>query len=223
MAEKSLKEKAYSIIRQKIIECEYLPGQLIVESEIVELVGASRTPIREALNKLEQERLVKIMPKRGVFVSDISVAAVHEVYDVRELVEPHFVQKYAHLIPQPQVNEMLERLGRLSQQAGGITPEYYVFDNDLHHLFISGNQNSYLRIMLKQVYAQNNRIRVLSGRFSMQRMHETQNEHYYILQAMQMQNYSKAAAEMLAHLKAARNAALQAITSNSSMFIGAGN
>ena len=54
MAGKYLKDKAYEMIREKIVNCELAPGSVLNESELIEEIGASRTPIREALNKLEQ-------------------------------------------------------------------------------------------------------------------------------------------------------------------------
>lgn len=68
-----LKDKAYAIIKDKIINCEYLPGEVLSESRLLEEIKSSRTPIREALNKLEQEKLVCIMPKRGILVNEVTV------------------------------------------------------------------------------------------------------------------------------------------------------
>lgn len=54
MKENSLKDRAYNIIKEKIVSCEYAPTSFLIESELIDQIGASRTPIREALNKLEQ-------------------------------------------------------------------------------------------------------------------------------------------------------------------------
>ena len=90
MSEKkdSLKERAYRIIKDKIIRCEYMPGDFLNEKSLIEEIGASRTPIREALNKIEQENLVKIIPKRGVVVSEITMKDISEIFQVRECVSP---------------------------------------------------------------------------------------------------------------------------------------
>ena len=94
MAKNTLKEQAYAIIKENIINCTYAPSSFLVESELMQQVGASRTPIREALNKLEQENLVRILPKRGVLVCDITMGTLNEVYEVRRLVEPYIVREY---------------------------------------------------------------------------------------------------------------------------------
>src|SRR5690606_24026674 len=73
---------------EMIINCQLTPGEPISETELMKTVGASRTPIREALNKLEHENLVIIYPKRGVFVTGISIKDIIDIYTIREVVEP---------------------------------------------------------------------------------------------------------------------------------------
>lgn len=220
MASVSLKDKAYGHIKDKIIGCEYLPGQILVESEIIEAVGASRTPIREALNKLEQERLVRIVAKRGVFVSEITVSTVCEVYDVRELVEPYLVEKYGPVAPQEKIDRLYFDFETLQTQEMTSTNQFYAFDNDLHHLFAAYANNSYLQIMMEQIYAQNNRIRILAGRASRRRIQESQEEHKLILDALRQKDYAGGALAMKKHLQIARDAALDAITKKNNIFFG---
>lgn len=214
----SLKDKAYGIIKDKILRCEYLPGQILVESEIIETVGASRTPIREALNKLEQERLVRIVSKRGVFVSEITVSTVCDVYDVRELVEPYFVERYAPMVPQERIERLFQELDQLEAENPASTDQYYAFDNDLHLLFARYDSNSYLQIMMEQIYAQNNRIRILSGRASSSRLKASQEEHRHIVDALARKDYALGALAMKKHLQMARDAALDAITKKNNVF-----
>lgn len=81
-------KRAYDIIKQKILSCEYKPGQLISEKEIVEELNISRTPIREALNKLNGEGLLNIIPKKGIQISDLSIKKLKEIFEIRHLLEP---------------------------------------------------------------------------------------------------------------------------------------
>lgn len=216
----SLKDKAYGFMKRKIVSCEYLPGQILVESEIIQAIGASRTPIREALNKLEQERLVRIIAKRGVFVSEITVATVCDVYDVRELVEPYLIEKNAPMIPSERVESLFAGFKKLQQEESVSMDQYYAFDNDLHQLFVGYADNSYLQIMMEQIYSQNARIRILSGRASRHRIQESQEEHQIILDAIKRKDYAECAHAMKTHLKIARDAALEAITKKNSAFFG---
>lgn len=83
-----LRDKAYEMIKEMIINCQLTPGEPISETELMKVVGSSRTPIREALNKLEHENLVTIYPKRGIFVTGITIKDVIDIYTIREVVEP---------------------------------------------------------------------------------------------------------------------------------------
>ncbi|MFR1039015.1 MAG: GntR family transcriptional regulator [Clostridium sp.] len=60
----NLKNKAYQIIKERIMSCDYKPNTFLNEADLIEEIDASRTPIREALNKLEQEGFVQIIPKK---------------------------------------------------------------------------------------------------------------------------------------------------------------
>ena len=63
---KSRKEIAYDYIKPKIVFCELKPGDILDEKKIIEELGFSRTPIREAISELAEEKLVTIMPRRGI-------------------------------------------------------------------------------------------------------------------------------------------------------------
>lgn len=82
-----LKEKVYSTIKKRILSFELKPGERFFETEIAENLGVSRTPIREAFNRLEQEGLIKALPKRGYAVSDVTAKEIEELYEIREALE----------------------------------------------------------------------------------------------------------------------------------------
>jgi len=88
-----LSERTYNFLREKIISNEYIPGSPIFESKIIKELGVSRTPVREAIQRLEQEKLVQIFPKRGAFVTQIPIRTVKEMFEIRELIEPFVTSK----------------------------------------------------------------------------------------------------------------------------------
>ena len=73
MTKTNLKTLAYTAIRHKIITCEYAPGTFLNEERLTEELRLSRTPVRDALSRLEQEGLIEIRPKRGIMVTPLSV------------------------------------------------------------------------------------------------------------------------------------------------------
>ena len=74
----------YTTLRDAIVSAQLAPGRQISENELASLLGVSRTPIREALQRLREERLVAIVPQLGTFVTHISEAAVSDAQFVRE-------------------------------------------------------------------------------------------------------------------------------------------
>jgi DNA-binding GntR family transcriptional regulator len=78
---------AYNILKEKIITTEMPPGSLIQESQLMEELNLGRTPIREALQQLEADRLVVVVPRRGTFVADIQITDLQQIYEVRLALE----------------------------------------------------------------------------------------------------------------------------------------
>lgn len=82
-----LKEKVYSVMKARILNFELKPGEKFFETEISEDLGVSRTPIREALNRLEHEGLIKSLPNKGYSVSDLTATEIEELFEIREALE----------------------------------------------------------------------------------------------------------------------------------------
>lgn len=206
----TLKDKAYTYIKEKLINCEYMPGEILVESEIVKAVNASRTPIREALNKLEQEKLIRIVPKRGVFVEEISISTVQDVFEMRQLIEPYLVKTVGAEIPLAALKELEQEVILLEKENN---PEpHYVFDNKLHHTILEYSQNQYILSLMQGVYDQNMRIRILTGKDSVARLHNSQKEHAAIIQAILDKDFLLAAEYMETHLEISKTIAFDSIT-----------
>ena len=83
----SLAETAYRELKARIISLHLRPGDLLTETSLQTELGLGRTPIREAMSRLVAERLVVIRPRRGVFVSEISLPDLGGVYEVRAHLE----------------------------------------------------------------------------------------------------------------------------------------
>ena len=99
----NLKIKAYNYIKNKIISGVYPPNQKIEESEISNELNFSRTPIREAINTLKDEGWITIIPRKGIFVSEISLK---DINDILHLYSLYFAQysleaRYHKEIPRP--------------------------------------------------------------------------------------------------------------------------
>lgn len=84
-----LREETFRALRDAILRGTLRPGTRLVEAELAQRLGISRTPIREALHKLELEGLVRVVGRRGMAVADVNLDDVLEIMDLREILESH--------------------------------------------------------------------------------------------------------------------------------------
>lgn len=201
----SLKDKAYSIIKERILTGKYESGIMLNEVALSEELGISRTPIREALNDLEHEMLVKVLPKKGTQVCGIDFEVVRDLFQVRILIEPFIIQQYGPLIDK----QALIRIKQIQQHAEETGKEaQFQSDSDLHQLIISSNGNRYLDESIRKVYDQNQRIRLMTGEKSESRLIASAAEHIAVIDALLVEDYPKAAEAMRVHLAASWKATL---------------
>ena len=100
MPEKQIRpmaNQAYDYLYQKIMRCEYLPGQELNEKLLVEETGFGRTPLREALLLLQKEGMVDIFPRKGMRISLMTEKSVKDLYQTRKLIEPTVIEEYKTL------------------------------------------------------------------------------------------------------------------------------
>lgn len=86
-------DKAYFLIKEKIQQCKYLPGQFLSEKEIVDELGLSRTPVREALGRLEGEKKIKKIVNKGIMIEEISLLKLKKIYEIRLVLESYAIKE----------------------------------------------------------------------------------------------------------------------------------
>ena len=197
----SLKQKAYGIIKERIISCTYVPGQFLNEALLMEEIGASRTPIREALSKLEQEGFVRIVSKKGIEICKLTMSEISDLYQVRLMLEPQIVLQWGQSIPVGDLEKCRMRL--LSYNPGMQAAERNELDDSLHRLIFNSCSNSYLSTWMDHLYAQNERVRFFTGQIG-RYMEKNNEEHLQILDLLLIGNYADAASLLTEHLEMAR-------------------
>lgn len=199
----SLKAKAYDIIKENIISCRYAPGDFLNEMQLMDEIGASRTPIREALNKLEQERFVRIVPKKGIMVSELTLREINELYQVRLMLEPQVLRQWGEWIPVEELERCHTRLVNYSPEMNML--ERNELDNSLHRLVVDYCPNCYIREWFGHVFSQNQRVRIFTGQIG-QRMELNNESHLKILDKLLLGDYNGAAELMTEHLEEGKRA-----------------
>ena len=176
-AKLSLKLQAYQYLKTKILNCEYRPNQFLNEQKLcAEMGNISRTPMRDALGRLEQEGLITILPKKGLMVSGITEEDVHSMFEMRLLVEPYALRTYGNAIPR----EQLEAYAELMHHSERIE-DFCESDDDFHELLMSTLPNKYLRSAYDRITGLNTRFRIMTGKVSMINQEQTCEEHLEIL------------------------------------------
>lgn len=209
---KSLKFHAYNVIKEKIINCEYAPGMLLNEEVLREELQVSRTPIRDALSRLEQEGLISIISKKGIIVSSLSISDINMIFEVRMLCEPYALIQYGSKIDP---NTIMDFYNSFSKPAESYSSEdYFALDDAFHASIINAIPNRYLLRTYDCIQNQNLRFRVMTGRVNAKRLKETSAEHLRILAACLKQDWALAAKEMENHLLLSKNSTFDLLISN---------
>lgn len=202
-AKPSLKLQAYQYLKTKILNCEYRPNEFLNEQKLcAEMGNISRTPMRDALGRLEQEGLITILPKKGLMVSGITEEDVHSMFEMRLLVEPYALRTYGHQIPR----EALEAYRRMMLHPETID-DFCEADDTFHELLMSTLPNKYLRAAYDRITGLNTRFRIMTGKVSMINQDQTCEEHLKILDAALDDDWDKAADALQQHLELARDKA----------------
>jgi len=103
---KPLREIVFEYLRQSIVEGKLEPGKRLMEIQMAEQLGVSRTPIREAIRKLELEGLVVMVPRKGAYVADVSIKDVLEVLEVRMVLEGLAASLAAERMSDSEIDEL---------------------------------------------------------------------------------------------------------------------
>jgi DNA-binding GntR family transcriptional regulator len=127
------REHVYDALRDAIVTLELVPGRRLSEAELAGFLGVSRTPIREALVRLRDDRLVEIVPQLGTFVARISDAAVQDAQFVREALECAAICIAAERATPADVRALGRILDRQADARDeGDTDGWYALDDELH-------------------------------------------------------------------------------------------
>ncbi len=203
----SLKQQIYNEMKRRIIECEYRPGEFLTEEMLCEALGASRTPVRDAIGRLEQEQLLTIHPKKGVKVNRVSLRSVNELFEARLRIEPYAVQQYGNRIR----DEIYAEFITFFRKHGSASEEMYRRDDEFHQMFVNATENRYLKSFYQIVSDQVMRYRVLSDVDN--RTSDSCREHIDIAMNCLRGNWEKAAEAMRTHIENSRLSILNYVLS----------
>ena len=207
MTKKSLKVQAYNNLKEKILNCEFSPGMHLNEAVLCETFHVSRTPIRDALSRLEQEGLVTIRSKKGIVVSSLSISEVNNIFELRLLLEPYSIRNYGYTLDEGTLLDYYQNLLRLDITQDAKT--FFILDDNFHSFLNSAVPNHYIQEYFRIINNQNQRFRIITGQRAEQRLEDTRNEHLAIIKACIKKEWQAAADAMYEHLLQSKNATFE--------------
>ncbi|MCD8148922.1 MAG: GntR family transcriptional regulator [Clostridiales bacterium] len=196
--------RAYSILKEKIVNCEYAPGSMLNEAQLASSLGFSRTPIREAISILEMEGFLIIVPKKGILVTDILLSDVVQIFQTRMEIEAVVLKLAAPNIPKEEIHSWINTF---SSEESSVKVGYQM-DTDMHLSIVNHCNNSYIIDMMKKVFDKNMRV-IITSTENKEHMQEARKEHIEILQCLLDGEVDLASAKMRTHVAGCRNAALE--------------
>jgi len=206
-----LRELAYAQIKQRIISCEFRPGDAINEAQLAALLGLGRTPIHQALHRLEVEGMVTIMPRKGVMVTALSLNDVLDMIEVRVSNEQLCIKlavERAHDTDIKAMRDILERTPQLL--ADHDEPGLMTLDLQFHMSISAAAHNRVLAELLRNLHEKQARFwyLTLSENHHSQRIYD---EHMHILEAVEQRDGDAAVAAIHHHIDDFRRAIMRTL------------
>jgi len=201
---RDLKTVAHSIIREKLINCELVPGAMINEAQLCSELNISRTPVREALSRLESEGFIKIISKKGIYVTDVTLNDVMQIFQARMEVEPVALRIAGPRLPRIELEEFRSKFADKEPDIKNA----FRLDTAMHLFIVEHCGNRFIIDMMHKVFAENTRV-IISSKQNEVNIHDARKEHLEILELLINQEYEKAASSMQNHIKNCRQAALE--------------
>ncbi|RDE09551.1 GntR family transcriptional regulator [Pelagibacterium lacus] len=207
----NLTEAVYEQLIDLLIRGELRPGDIVTERKMAESLKASRTPIREALSRLESQGLVYKQASRGVTVSPFTAEAFIEIINVRQILEAEAAWLAAGEIPA----ETLERIRRvLNETAAKPNPtlaEIWAADDLLHGEIAAASNNKLLATMIRDLRRRTHVFNVYRNGIS-RPFTSNQNGNHMLLEAIESGDRDRAREAMSQHLAQVKTAIIERLS-----------
>ena len=215
---KPLRDIVFETLREAIINQTLKPGERLMEIQLAEEMGVSRTPVREAIRKLELEGLVVMVPRKGAYVAGISMKDIHEVYELRSALEALAASLAAVRITDEELEEMERQMVREARETEENNLQGIVsIDTTFHDLLYQAAHNQRLVQFINILQEQLQRFRAATlsrpgrSKYALE-------EHKKIVEALANKDAKLAAKLATEHIENAENAMIFAMDKDGFVF-----
>jgi len=153
----SLAGQAYRLLEEMLVTLTLAPGQLLAEKDLAERAGIGRTPVREAIQRLSNEGMLTVLPRKGLMVTPLRRSDLAQIVEARRVMERLLVVKAAERATVDQ-RRALRELASQIEAADHDLAEYFRLDRQLNELLEEASQNRYLVRALAAMHSQCRRL-----------------------------------------------------------------
>ena len=206
-----LRDVVFNTLRKAILKGELKPGERLMEIALAERLGGSRTPVREAMRKLELEGLVVMIPRRGAQVANITEKDLNDVLEVRIALENLSIENACMRMTEEQLEELWNAAKNFeATMAEGNLVKLAEADVAFHEVIYKSSDNRRLNQVLNNLREQIYRYRVeyLKDVESRKTLVE---EHYAVYRALKARNQQQAVKDICIHIVNQQNAILRSL------------
>jgi len=208
---KPLRELVLDAIREAIINGTLKPRERLMEIQLAEELGVSRTPVREALRKLELEGFIVMVPRKGAYVADISFKDIADVFEIRAALEALAAGLAAERITDEELEEMERLVAEKAEAIANQDMEKLIkVDTMFHEAIYKASRNQRLTSIISNLREQIQRYRTTSLAYP-GRMQRSLEEHRSIVEAIQSRDSQIAQQVAREHIENAENSIIEAI------------
>ncbi|MDR7522800.1 MAG: GntR family transcriptional regulator [Armatimonadota bacterium] len=202
-------DEAYERIKAMILMTRLAPGQMLTEADLAAQLGMGRMPVREALQRLAQEDLVTIVPRKGSLVTPIQVDDLQKIFELRLALEGLSARLAAERITDDELDAIVALIEGAREATEG-SERHVQVDRAFHLGIAAATRNEYLQRAVERTLNLALRLLYISGS-SMAKVGEIAHEYYAVLDALRRRDGPAAAAAMQAHIEEFRTKVRSAI------------
>lgn len=208
---KPLRELVCENIRQAIIDGTFSPGERLMEIQLADEMGVSRTPVREAIRKLELEGFVVMIPRRGTYVADISIKDITEIYEIRSCLDELAAGLAAERITVEELSVLNNYLMEIRQHVANDDIEKIIeVDTAFHDVLYTASRNGRLVSIINNLREQ---LTIIRGRSMSHpgRLIETMDEHRNLVDAIAAGDVERAKHAARVHIENAEHTLMMSL------------
>ncbi|MDN5347544.1 MAG: hypothetical protein PWP65_1108 [Clostridia bacterium] len=209
----TLQDDVYSYLRKSILTGLLKPGERIIETEIASRLGISKSPVREAMRKLEADGLIVIKPRIGGFVVNLTEEDIKEIYEIRQAIEGYAVRLLITKNNNKEIiNKNLTRILNEYEHAVEIADIFRCndLDSNFHLYIVKASENKRLIKLALMIYDQAYLVKNMASTIP-GRKKRSLKEHKEIFNAIQRQDYIAAQEAIISHLEGLKKDVLSSL------------